>query len=142
MLLPALLFRVLYCLVRRRVLPYPSAAELKARQIEVDEAKEIGDEFSARLASGSLSGFNAQDMWQLFKAVTKSSKLRAKKQEKVKAKRTEKGKGKETEGDDTVTTESTEPVPESPNAKDEKDLARSGLECMNAVADLHERVHK
>ncbi|KAK1229702.1 hypothetical protein PQX77_007264 [Marasmius sp. AFHP31] len=121
-----------------QVLPYPTAIELKERQMRVDEAKEIGDEFSARLVSGSLSTFDVQDMWRLFKVVAKPNKSKAKKE----TKRKDKGKEKEKDDeDDVVMGESSGPATESHKTRDERDLARFGLQFMNAVADIHERVH-
>ncbi|KAL0581623.1 hypothetical protein V5O48_000439 [Marasmius crinis-equi] len=146
LLLPALIIRVLFCLVRRRVLPYPTATELRDRQIEIDQAKEIGDEFSARLASGTLFSFDIQDMWHFFRAATRSAKSKSKKREKLKrkkAKREAKGKEKaeeeETPSDDgadipTVTVETT-------SGSEERDLRLVAMQFADGIADIHERIH-
>ncbi|ESK86647.1 hypothetical protein Moror_9708 [Moniliophthora roreri MCA 2997] len=167
LLLPSLVLRTLYCLVRRRIFPYPTIAELRERRAEIDRAEELGDEVSARLVSSS--GFGVREMWRIFRVFTKSEKPKESMN-----KETAKGKGKDKKGkgigkekmhfddqaphSEQVEAESEYQQPEDHevdvNVQDdaivldnpsdtlkERDLKRSALHFATEIADLHERIH-
>ncbi|KAG7099201.1 hypothetical protein E1B28_001068 [Marasmius oreades] len=145
LLLPTLILRILYNLVRRRIFPYPTATELRERQIEIERAKELGDEVSARLTSSSS---DISEMWRLFRLITKSVKSDVRNHEKVKdkyknGKEKGKGKGKETASSDRSDVEiDISTVLDNPmENQQERDLKRSILQCASSIADFHERIH-
>ncbi|KAF9270205.1 hypothetical protein L218DRAFT_20081 [Marasmius fiardii PR-910] len=146
LLFPGLVFRILYCLVCRRVLPYPTAAELRERQIEIERAKNLSDQVSARFVSSSP--FDIPEMWRLFRLVTKSVQHNARGNSNAKVKdkngkEKRKGKGKGTTFDDL-----SDIIPDAPTELDsrmenqnERDLKQFVLQHVNAIADFHERIH-
>ncbi|KAK7058976.1 hypothetical protein VNI00_001600 [Paramarasmius palmivorus] len=155
LLLPSLILRVLYCLVRRRLLPYPTASELRQRFAEIDKAEELGDEVSARLVSSS--GFGLKEMWRLARVFAKPSKPKKAGKDKGKEKsKGKKGKEKAQPSEEVDIEDETQqqdhddnqPVGDDRTILDdpkdtqcERDIKRTALHSAVEVADLHERIH-
>ncbi|KAJ7630925.1 hypothetical protein FB45DRAFT_747715 [Roridomyces roridus] len=112
LLLPSLFLRILYSLFRRKLLPYPTLAELRAHREEVDRADEFGREMSTRFSPSSPFGLT--ELWRLFKVFNK---------------------GKVTKEDSSTVLDSAEP-----QNSQESDFKRAILQALSEVADLHERV--
>ncbi|KAK2461925.1 hypothetical protein APHAL10511_006388 [Amanita phalloides] len=66
LLLPSLFLRILYSLLRRRIFPYPSFAELQEHRERVNRAAEISDDLSTTLANTT---FDVRDLWMLYKHI-------------------------------------------------------------------------
>jgi GRAM domain-containing protein 4 len=130
LILPALLGRILWSLVKRRLFPYPTLAQLRERRAEVERAEKFGDRISYRLAS--TSKFGVKDAWKIAKDFRSRSNVN-------------------------LASKSKDPAPDESaneqNAKEERvkiaeeewvleDLQRILLRFVNEVADLHERVRK
>ena len=135
-LLPALLLRILYSLVRRKVLPYPSLQELREHRLDVERAKEFSATVTARLVAAPT--YDLQDAWRIVHDFHRSRKL--KKAARDRAKSAEDGDhlrvGEELKtepGESALSDESDVP---------ETDIKRELLAIMNYVADLHERIKK
>ena len=137
LLLSALLFRVLYSLIRRKLHPYPSLDELRAHRTRIDRSHTFGAMLSARLAATPSLG--VEDMWHLFKDYKHTRKL--KKAAKEAAARGDDGKADDAASMHSIAAEKPEEKPEDPleDIKDE-DLKRLGLFVLCEVADLLERI--
>lgn len=139
LLLSALLLRVLYSLVRRKLHPYPSLDELRAHRTRIDRSHTFGAMLSARLAATPSLG--VEDMWHLFKDYKHTRKL--KKAAKEAAAKGDDGKADDAASMHSIAAEKPEEKPEDPleDIKDE-DLKRLGLFVLCEVADLLERIKK
>lgn len=135
-LLPALFGRILFSLLRRKVLPYPTLKELRERRQEVAKAEELGEQLQTRLGTSS-SGF--MEAWRLFRVVAKSNKHKLKLQR-------EKLKGTESMKTDSVAElpeASENTVLDEPNDNQEdKDIKKEILHLLGDLADFHERIRK
>ncbi|KAJ7071042.1 hypothetical protein C8F01DRAFT_1108817 [Mycena amicta] len=76
LLLPSLVLRILYSLLRRKIFPYPTLTELIARREEIDRSNEFGREVTARFSATSSLGI--RELWRLFKVFNKPKKAKAK----------------------------------------------------------------
>lgn len=129
LLLPALMFRILWEMLSRRLLPYPTLESLQMRRKDSERAREFGDEVQERLSAPSMG---PKDIFQLFK----SHKSAAKSKIKSLAKDTGTlqtsltGDGGEDEAA-TVLDDDTQ---------EEQDIKREFLHLLNTVADIHERI--
>ncbi|KIJ68465.1 hypothetical protein HYDPIDRAFT_106664 [Hydnomerulius pinastri MD-312] len=138
LLLPALMFRILWCLLRRRLLPYPTLKELHERRQDTARARQFGEEVQERLSAATLG---PREMWRLFKFYKASTKDRAK--------ALAKGASKSPEQENTSPASKSAGAKESENeptaldsgdSQEEQDLKRDLLRLLNELADLHERV--
>jgi len=132
---------VLYNLAWRRVLPYPTVAELRHRQNEIAKADEFGDVIAARLTASSAVGL--KEVWRIAKLFKKSKKDKLK--SKSNASLAPPG-GLSATPSPGVSQESL--LPESipdPTTEEEKklgDIRQTAVIIMNEVADVHERIKK
>ncbi|KIY71653.1 hypothetical protein CYLTODRAFT_418715 [Cylindrobasidium torrendii FP15055 ss-10] len=125
LLIPALVGRVLYSLLRRRVFPYPSLNELKSRRHEVKRANYFGDVVSSKLTASSSLG--VKEMWRLFRVYNKSKKIKVRKHSGQRC-------SVEDARDDAVH------IDEDAETQEERDLKRIGLRLLEGIADWHEKV--
>lgn len=125
LLLPALMFRILWEMLRRRLLPYPTLESLQTRRKESERAREFGDEVQERLSSPSMG---PKDIFQLFKSHKAQIKSLAKATGARQTSLTSDG-GEDEEA--TVLDDDTQ---------EEQDIKRELLHLLNTVADIHERI--
>ena len=131
LLLPALFLRILYSLIRRKVLPYPNLHELREHRADVERAKEFSATVTARLVAAPT--YDIQDAWRVVHDFHRSRKL----------KKATRNKAKDGDHpDEEPKMESEDPVPSDESDEPETDIKRELLAIMNYVADLHERVKK
>jgi GRAM domain-containing protein 4 len=151
LLLPSLLLRVFYAIIRRKIFPYPTLQELRKRRKEVASANFLGDAVQARLTPSSP--FGLRELWRIFKVFHKP---------KVdKAKNVVKGQGKKANDNEDMNKVkevaegkgSSEPVTQAPeetvtvlddsnDTKQDKDVKRAILQTLSDIVDLHERIKK
>ncbi|EJF66720.1 hypothetical protein DICSQDRAFT_164561 [Dichomitus squalens LYAD-421 SS1] len=146
LLLSAFALGVLYELVRRKLHPYPSLAELREHRRSIDRSQAVGRLLATRLANAPSLG--VRDVWDIFGDYRHLRKLK-------KAKREAAGKiGPDAteelvSGDDTSTIRSASlstgdlPQPQdgsAQEAQEDADLKRLGLFVMNETADFLERI--
>ncbi|KAF8350074.1 hypothetical protein F5887DRAFT_943646 [Amanita rubescens] len=123
LLLPSLILRILYSLIRRRIFSYPSYVELQEHRKRVKRATEIGDDLSTRLVSTT---FDLRDLWKLYKHVKPTI-------------RDGRQKAKSTSNIPDVnpgSQSSDEDGEHLLDAKSDSDI----LHVLNSIADFHERV--
>lgn len=143
LLLPCLVLRIFYSLIRRKIFPYPTLAELREHRSEISRANEFGDQISARL---SASSFGVKEMWRLFKVFNKTTKNKVKHSAKEKVK--EKGHAHsrslgDLQKEDVVSEpEDATVLDDTHDTQEVRDMKRSGLHVLNELADLHERIKK
>ncbi|KAF7320350.1 RAD21/Rec8 N-terminal domain protein [Mycena kentingensis (nom. inval.)] len=125
LLLPALVLRILYSLLRRKLLPYPTLSELNAHRREIDRSNEFGRELTARFSATSSSGI--RELWRIFRVFNKpkQSKIRGASQESLVPEQ------------EAATALDSEKAAE---AAQENDVKRLLLKVLADLADLHERV--
>ena len=133
-LLPALFLRMLYSLVRRKVLPYPSLQELREHRVDVERAKEFSATVTARIVAAPT--YDIQDVWRIVHDFHRSRKLKKAARNKAKNAEDSDPPGEE------LKAESEEPALSDESDVPEADIKRELLAIMNYVADLHERVKK
>lgn len=141
LLLPCLILRILYSLVRRRLWPYPTLAELRDHRRQVIRANEFSEQISDRLSASST--FGMKEIWRLIKVFNSAKKKKVKGYAKDMVEHTT-----EVPHDDTHT----DPQDDAPEAAivlddtkdsaDAKDFKRAGLHVLGEIADLHERIKK
>lgn len=127
----AFLFNLLLILLKRRLFPYPSLADLKKHREEVSHADQVGEQLSQRL---SVASFGMRDLWRFGKIMAFPPK-----------EKTRTGKhGVHPQSQDYISPEIPgEPILEdAKDSEDIKELKRLGLFLMNEIADLHERIKK
>ncbi|KIO08290.1 hypothetical protein M404DRAFT_997219 [Pisolithus tinctorius Marx 270] len=136
-LLAAFLCRIVWCLLRRRFLPYPSLAEFQEKRQNATRARRFGDEVQQRL---SVSTLGPVEIWRLFRAYRASSH--------DKTKHLLKGgfrsRPDETTGNPTSVSESDGENTILEGAEDSEEiqsLKRDLLHLLDVVADLHERIN-
>ncbi|KAF8213060.1 hypothetical protein K438DRAFT_1803338 [Mycena galopus ATCC 62051] len=138
LLLPCLFLRILYALARRRLLSYPTLAELRARREEIDRAAEFGQELSTRFSASSALGL--KELWRIFKVFNKPKKAKVKDLARDK---TRTGPPQDPVADDQVSEQEIGTVLDSENPAEgsqENDVKRAVLQALAEIADLHERV--
>ena len=135
LLLPSLIFYVLYVLLDRRLHPYPSLAQLREHRGNIDKASEFGEELQARLTG--TTPFGLFDVWKTLRVYNKN--------------RVRKAKEKLKQSDDTASVMSAEAAVtdiESTSADDsaeksqEYDVRSLGLEVLCELVDGLERLKK
>ena len=144
LLCPAFFLRILYALIRRRILPYPTIDELRERLHEVDRANKLGDAVSSRLSASS--SFGVRDMWRLFRIVNKplNKPWKSKAKKASAAQQGSQGPPESIDYSATIDVINDEPtvLDDETESQEERDIKRLGLHILNAVADFHERMKK
>lgn len=116
----AFLCHIIWRLLRRRFLPYPSLAEFQEKRQNATRARRFGDEIQRRL---SVSTLGPVEIWKLFRA------YRAAAPDKTKSTSVPK-----TNDENTV-------LEGAEDSEEIRNLKRDLLHLLNVVADLHERVN-
>lgn len=132
LLLPSLFARILWSLVRRRLFPYPSLAELRERRRQIDRAEEFGNEITTRLATTST--FGVRDVWKVFRKGVKAARSPRSSKD-LKGAVLAEALGSVSKEDVTVLD-----LPEE--SGEVQDIKKVGLVALNELADFHERVRK
>lgn len=128
LLLPALVFRIVFGLLRRRLSTYPTLKELQERRQETARALKFGEAVQQRL---SVTTIGPVDIWRFFKLYKSGGKDKAK----------------------SVVTDTSKflsgPIMTpaitficSVETDEEENLKRDILFALNELADFHERVKK
>jgi len=125
-------------LVKRRLFLYPSLADLRQHRQEIHHADAFGQQVSARL-SASSSG--AKEIWRLFKLLDRTWRSRTKVTTKANGKGKERAKLSDEFTPDTLK-EQDATIPDDINDGEAQDLKRTGLQLMEEIADIHERICK
>ncbi|KAF8846368.1 hypothetical protein BDN67DRAFT_39548 [Paxillus ammoniavirescens] len=137
LLLPALMFRILWSLLRHRLLPYHALQELQERREATARAHRFGEEVQERLSVTTLGPI---DMWRLFKLYKAGTK------EKISLKE---NKFPEQESANlavpsiiirTAETNNEPTLLDHGDSREEECLKRDLLHLLNELADLHERI--
>ncbi|EIW86737.1 hypothetical protein CONPUDRAFT_141148 [Coniophora puteana RWD-64-598 SS2] len=136
-LLPALLCRIIFGLLRRRIFPYPTAKELESRRQDTARADELGNEIQRRLADSTVG---VGDVWGLFRTYRRIKKKQAAFIAKSAANQTISDESQAVSGSPLVGDENPTGLEESQSSKEDQDLKRDILHAMNEIADIHERV--
>ncbi|KAG8704148.1 hypothetical protein FRC08_002394 [Ceratobasidium sp. 394] len=141
MLLPALLGKILFALLRRGIMRNPTLGELRKRRRIAEEADELGDAMEGHgaaasfLGTGSMPGIGEgggdmgfRDLFKLTKLITKG--------------KGKKGKEKAKQAASTVVPQVGADVDEGEvnHANEKDDWRKSTLKAMEDFADFHERV--
>ncbi|KAI6133051.1 hypothetical protein EDD16DRAFT_2305 [Pisolithus croceorrhizus] len=137
-LLAAFLCRIIWCLLRRRFLPYPSLAEYQEKRQNATRARRFGDEVQRRL---SVSTLGPVEIWKLFRAYRAATHDKTKhllKDNKFQDKPDQTNGGSasapEADGENTV-------LEGAEDSEEIQNLKRDLLHLLDIVADLHERVN-
>lgn len=134
-LIPALVLRVIFALLKRRIFSYPSLEDLRQHREEVIRANEFGDQVSARLSATSNGVTEVFHLFKIFEEIRKKTA-------KQKAKDMRSANPSEDIGDLPLE-EQDMPFPEDAlDTEEAADIKRTGLYALNEIADLHERVRK
>ncbi|KZT65162.1 hypothetical protein DAEQUDRAFT_731786 [Daedalea quercina L-15889] len=132
-LLPALVLRITYSLIRRKLLPYPNLQELHEHRHDVERAKEFSATVAAQLVAAPT--YDVQDAWRLAHDFYRSRKQK-------RAAR-DGGEAGNPVGDDNTDESDVKPEEHMPS-KDvdsvETDIKRELLAAFSYIADLHERI--
>ncbi|KDQ63557.1 hypothetical protein JAAARDRAFT_202983 [Jaapia argillacea MUCL 33604] len=148
LLLPALLMRILYVLIRNKLQPYPGLDELRRRRKEVDRAQAFGKDMQQRFSVASA--FGVGEVWQMAKLLTKYKRKSTKFAEATNDSElpadelapevgiTEKAAGILEEV--ATTTEGTTVLDDTKDSKEVQDIKRTILFALHEIADMHERV--
>jgi hypothetical protein len=131
LLLPALMFRILWEMLRRRLLPYPTLESLQTRRKESERAKEFGDEVQERLSAPSMG---PKDIFQLFKSHKSATKAQIKSLAKATGARQTSSTSDGGEDEEATVLDD--------DTQEEQDIKRELLHLLNTVADIHERIKK
>lgn len=135
LLFPSFIFYLLYVLLRRRMYPYPSLAQLREHRGHIDRASEFGEEFQVRATAAAP--FGILDAWKALRVHNKQ-KVRKAKEKMKQFDDTASVVGVEaamSEGDVTAAEDSAEKV-------GEQDIKMLGLEALCELADGLERFKK
>ncbi|KAG2154833.1 hypothetical protein DEU56DRAFT_770676 [Suillus clintonianus] len=132
LLLPALMFRILWEMLSRRLLPYPTLESLQMRRKDSERAKEFGDEIQERLSTPSAG---PKELFQLFKSYrsTAKSKIKSVAKEMEALESSPTGDGGDADEDEAATVL-------DDDTQEEQDIKRDLLHLLNTVADIHERI--
>ncbi|KAF5385197.1 hypothetical protein D9615_001514 [Tricholomella constricta] len=133
LLLPCLLLRIFYALLRRKILPYPTLTELREHRREISRATEFGEQISGRLSASS--SFGLKEMWRIFKVFSKGTKNKVK----VSTKATDDTSGVQQSDIPTLPAGLTV-LDDSKDRQEARDMKRLGLHILNEIADIHERI--
>lgn len=129
LLLPALMFRVLWEMLSRKLFPYPTLESLQMRRKDSERAKKFGDEIHERLSAPSMG---PKDIYQLFKSHKSAAK------NKVKSLAKDAGALQTSLTGDSGEDEATTILDD--DTQEEQDIKRELLHLLNIVADIHERI--
>ncbi|PPQ80817.1 hypothetical protein CVT25_001942 [Psilocybe cyanescens] len=137
LLSPSLCLYILFALLKRRIFPYPSLEDLLRHREEVLRADEFGERVSAKLSASSSS---VMEIWRLFRLFEKTKRniVKGKPRETTKDKSTtDEPEGRHSSDlvEDDVTV-----LDDIDDSEEAKDLKRIGLEILEDIAELHERV--
>jgi hypothetical protein len=145
LLLPALLGKILFSLLRRGIMRNPTLAELRQRRKVAEEAGELSDTMGGYGAGASFFGTGSvpgvgqgggdmgfRDMWKLAKLVTKGKgkKSREKAKQAGNAVASQVGTSIEFDAEDVD------------HSNENGDWRSSTLKALEDIADFHERVRK
>lgn len=123
--MPALMARLCFSLLRRGVLPYPTAEELAERHMDEARADAVGDSIHAYFDGSLAKGVRIRDAWTVFRIATKNKKNKVK---------------------NAVTDEAPEPSVKDDKddgvVKEDENMRRFALALMEEAADFHERFAK
>jgi hypothetical protein len=125
LVLPSIILRVIWSLVRRRLFTYPTLKELRERREEIIRSEEFGGTLAARLTK--TSRFGVKDAWKIFRDFRTLSDMNI---------GSEKEKGKEAVG---PPDDENSDIPVTPS---DQELLKFALKFLNAFADVHERARK
>ncbi|CAL1695762.1 unnamed protein product [Somion occarium] len=129
--------RILFSLIRRRYLPYPTLAELRQHRSQVDRAEQFSVGLSMRLAASP--SFGVTDAWQLFREFR--SRKRTKGKDMPVPVSTLEIVAESPDVEDGVPIVSEETIGITSNmTPDEIAMAQKALFIVIQIADLHERV--
>ncbi|KAI0961588.1 hypothetical protein AcW1_000635 [Taiwanofungus camphoratus] len=133
-LLPSLTLRILYALVRRKLFPYPTLAELREHRQQVDSAEEFSSAVAKHLVASPI--FDVHDAWHLFRGYNHVRKLK----KAARSSRQEQGAGPSKRS--AIADEETEEdvAAKMPSESDDVNLKRTVLAVINETADVHERI--
>ncbi|KAL4267152.1 GRAM domain-containing protein 4 [Pleurotus pulmonarius] len=139
-LLPVLFLRILFSLLRRRVLPYPTVKELRDHQAQVRRSYELGEEVHTRFSASSTIGLS--EVRRIVKIMNSARKARFKKDNLPPSKQDG------AVGDDESIAVDEVQVPDSTTVLDasilgdktEANVKRDILYALDMTADIHERI--
>lgn len=130
LLLPSLIFYLLYVLLYRKMHPYPSLAQLREHRGHIDKASEFGEELQVRLTATTPLGL--VDAWKTLRVYHKN--------------KTHKAKEKMKQSDDTTSVMGIESdvaaADESVENTQEQGAKTLGLEALSELVDGLERLKK
>lgn len=132
-LLPCLLLRIFYSLVRRKIFPYPTLTELRYHRREISRATQFGNQISDELSASS--SFGVKEIWRLLKIFIQATKHEVR----LSSKATENPPAVQDSGVPAQPEEVTL-VNDSTNSQETRDMKRLCLEVLNEIADIHERI--
>ncbi|KAG1749977.1 uncharacterized protein EDB91DRAFT_1235401 [Suillus paluster] len=124
LLLPALMFRILWEMLSRRLFPYPTLESLQMRRNDSERAREFGDEIQERLSATSIG---PKEIFQLFQSYRHTAKS------KIKSVAKDTGAPSPSSDDEAATVL-------DDDSQEEQDIKRDLLHLLNIVADVHERI--
>lgn len=137
LLVSALIIRAAISLLRRRLFPYPTLEDLRRHREDVSLASDFGQQVSDRL---SASSFGITETYRLFKLIGQTQRNILKGKAKEKFRKTN-GSSSDVQAD--ISSQQGTTILDDPEDSEEtKDLKRIGLQLLNDIADLHERIRK
>ena len=139
--------RILFSLLRRKVLPYPTLSQLRQHRAEIAKAESFGEEVQTRLGASSELGW--MEAWRLFRVFSKPKKEKVK-QMQARAKEKAEGNAVDSQNKAAGPNESTNhPSVDDATVLDDaqddekaKDMKRTILIVLMEIADVHERIKK
>ncbi|PIL31936.1 hypothetical protein GSI_06640 [Ganoderma sinense ZZ0214-1] len=124
-------------LLRRKLHPYPSLAELRAHRRTIDRSQAFGSLLAARLSAAPALGLH--DVWGILGDYRRLRKVKKPKEDS--GKNGSAGAGEEPmKGDDTSSVSLSTGDTADQQAEEDADLKRLGLFLLNEVADFLERL--
>jgi hypothetical protein len=123
LLMPALFARLFFSLLRKRLMPYPTAKELIERRVATTQADIMGTEIRSYLDANVSRGVGLKDTWRVFRLATKNKKQKAK--EFVEDTTGNSGPGLLDDG-----------------LKEDENSKRAALAVLEEITDFHERFTK
>ncbi len=127
LLAAAFFFNLLLILLKHRLFPYPSIAELKSRREEVQNADQLDKQFSQRLSA--TSDLRLLDVWRLGNLLTFLPKGK-------------KAPQRENDSRPTSSHETSDELEDTTDSRETQELKRLALFIMNEITNFHERVKK
>ena len=145
LLLSALVLRLSYELLRKKLHPYPSLTELREHRSRIDRSQAFGTVLATRLAGAPALGL--RDVWDIFgdyRRVRKLKKAKGKVMENGQETSAGLGNADDAASVYSVSLSTSELLQDesAQAAEEEADLKRLGLFLLNEVADLLERIKK